>query len=290
MVSPMARQLTISLIAVTALALLGAGSASATKLCTDESCKTVYAAGTAISSTLSGSAEFIVGSEILGTCTESTVKAKTASKEGETVPLSVESLTWGKCTHPTKTAANGEMSIESISATKNGTVRGKGMKVTVLAFGFIDCIYGTGSGFISLGKLTGGSEPILAVEAKVLRLEGAFCPETATWKATYTVTEPHALFVAGLEPSLKVTPAGEKTMKVNETLTVTVENNSMVPVFVNSEKLEGPFEFTAGPCSNMELAPEESCATKIECMKAGEGEISFEPKLGENAVLFLKCD
>jgi hypothetical protein len=286
----MVNHLKILLLAsIAALALLGTGTASATKLCTDEACNTVYAAGTVIDSSLSGSAEFIGGGELLSKCTGSTIQGKTVAKEAQAIGVGIESLTWSGCTHTTKTLANGELSVEWINGTKKGFVEGKNSKVTVRAFGFIDCVYGTGSSFMPLGVLTGGSEPILSIDAQISRLEGSgLCPETVTWKATYVVTEPHALFVSGAEPTIKVTPAGENIMKVNESLTVLVENTGQVRINVNFEILNGPFINTSGPCL-MELEPEESCGKKIECTKAGVGKVLFGAEGPVVSIIGLKC-
>jgi hypothetical protein len=198
----MVNRATIFLIAsVAALALLGTGSAAATKLCTNESCSIVYPGGQAVNWSLkSGTTERLTsGGTTIATCTGSTAGSRIANESGATVSLTVESLTWEGCSQTTDTIANGSLSITAISGSK-GEVTGKGTQVTAAVFG-VTCTYGTGEA-TKLGTLTSGSEPVLTIAATVAKTAGGFlCPSTAGWDAEYLITEPHALYVAEGEPA-----------------------------------------------------------------------------------------
>jgi hypothetical protein len=190
------------------MAFVGAGSASATVLCTTTTTPSCvnsatevdkYAAGTVIDATLKngGSATLTSSSGgTIATCTGGTVKGKisNAGSAAATVSGNIESLTWTGCSQTTHTVANGSLEIHHVSGTHNGTVTGNGSQVTVAIFG-TSCTYGTGEG-THLGTLTGGTEPILKIATTVSRTAGGFlCPLTAGWDAEYVVTEPHSLFV-----------------------------------------------------------------------------------------------
>jgi hypothetical protein len=194
----MNRLKTLGLLAALALALVifsAADSASATVLCTNSGCSIDYSAGTKVTSSLKGgtSTRFTAAGSTF-TCTGSSISGKTSNTSGTTVTLSIESLSWSGCSQTTDTVKNGSLSIEWISGTSNGTVRGTGSEVTVGFFG-ISCTYGTGES-THLGTLTGGVEPFLLISATLKKTAGGvFCPTTAVWEAEYVVTEPHALFV-----------------------------------------------------------------------------------------------
>lgn len=186
--------LAAALSAILALAL--AGSASATVLCTDSECSTVYPTGTKIGGGLKSgtTARFTSGGSTLVTCTGSSIGGTTSNESGATVSGNISELTWNGCSQTTKTVANGALQIAWTSGS-NGTVSGTGSEVTVAIFG-MSCTYGTGGG-THLGTLTGGEEPTLAISATVPRIAGGFlCPASASWDAEYVITEPHALFVA----------------------------------------------------------------------------------------------
>jgi hypothetical protein len=194
----MARHLKIFLLvaAFAALGVFGVGTASATILCTDAGCGTVYKAGTAIELTLGSgtSARLTSGGSTIATCTGSMAKGTTSSESGTPLTGTISSLTWSGCSQTTHTVTNGSLSIEWISETLNGTVVGSGTQVTVQIFG-VSCTYGTGEG-THLGTLTGGEAPLLKIATTVTKTAGGFlCPGTAGWDAEYVATEPHAVFV-----------------------------------------------------------------------------------------------
>lgn len=195
------KMLGLAAFAALALMALGVGTASATKLCTDEACATVYPVGTEIHASLRPSSTFRLTSPAnttVATCTTSTIKGKTSNKEGATVSGPIEALTWGsagtECTVTTDTVAFGSFEIEKTGANE-GKVVGKGTEVTYKIFG-TTCTYGTGLGTI-LGTIKGGVEPVLVINnANVVKTAGNFlCPSTAFWDAEYIVTSPHAMFI-----------------------------------------------------------------------------------------------
>ncbi|HET7455473.1 MAG TPA: hypothetical protein VFJ76_08135 [Solirubrobacterales bacterium] len=186
----------LALVAAAALmAFLGAGTASATKLCEDKACTVDYAKGTKIVSTLSGSAILeTTGGTVLDTCTGGEVNGKTSETEGEPLSGSISALTWSGCSKTTDTTATGELKIKATSG-GNGEVEGVGSSVTVSGIFGTSCVYGTGTG-TKLGELQGGTPATLAISALVPRtVANALCPAETRWTASYTVTSPTSLFV-----------------------------------------------------------------------------------------------
>jgi len=187
----------IALMTAALLALIGAGSASATVLCTNSSCTTTYASGTTIDYTLkSGTTSRLsdTSSNSLATCTGSTVRGKISSESGASISSNLESLTWSGCSQTTTTIKNGSLAITWTSGTSNGSVSSSSSEVTMVVVG-VSCTYGTGAG-TTLGTLKGGEEPVLSISAVVSKTAGSFiCPSSGKWTAEYVVTEPHALYV-----------------------------------------------------------------------------------------------
>jgi hypothetical protein len=181
------------LLALSALAITG--SASATVLCTDSACATVYPAGTKFSASLKPgtSSKFTSGGSTIDTCASSSFSGKTSSESGASIAIKLETLTWGSCSQKTDTISFGSLSIAS-TPEGNGTVSGSGSQVTIALSG-ITCTYGTGTG-TTLGTIAGEAEPVLTVSATLPRIAGGpFCPATVDWDAEYVIAEPHALFV-----------------------------------------------------------------------------------------------
>jgi hypothetical protein len=179
------------------MAFIGAGTASATTLFTNSNLTGPYAKGTTIHSTLTTGKSAILtdgSGNTLVTCTESTVKGKTSAESGSPLEGTIEVLTFGGCSTTVDVLAKGSLSIEK-TGTNEGSVSGKGSEVTVNIFG-VSCTYGTGAG-TKLGTITGGAAPVLNIAAVGLtKVAGGFlCPSNAGWDATYTVTEPHAVFI-----------------------------------------------------------------------------------------------
>ena len=194
----------LGLAAVAAMALMafvGAGTASADELCTEN--VTPCPAGkriTSIEASLVGSAKLEdTETNVLDTCTYGIV-AGTVTKQGAGVdPIEgdITTLDWGKtgtsCSVPTSTIANGKLTATATSG-GNGTVTGLENQVTINTILFGSCVYGTGTG-TTLGTLTGGSPAKLDIKAVVHKVSGAICPTTAIWNATYQVTNHTALTI-----------------------------------------------------------------------------------------------
>jgi hypothetical protein len=206
----------LGLAAVAAMALMafvGAGTASATKLCKNSTstvvCSEPYGVGTEIKSKLTGSAILeTTGGTTLDTCTGGEVNGK-IEKEGSataTVSGKNSAITWTGCSVPTTTLATGELEIHAkpelnskgeLVDTDNGTLTASGAEVTVNTGFFGACVYGTGTGK-DLGTLLGGSPATLAISTNVTltKNESGLCPSETKWTAEYTVTEPKPLYVS----------------------------------------------------------------------------------------------
>ena len=194
----------LGLAAVAALALMafaGAGSASASTLCKTslkplEPCPVgwKWIKPKLVASLAKGSSAELEAGSLLDTCTEAGVTGQVENEGSETENIrgevKKENLTWGGCTNKTETLEGGTLEVEAVAAENgNGTVKAKGFKVTVLTLG-VSCIYGAGGG-ITLGEYTESTKHI-DVSTTVLRQSGSsfICPASATWKATYVITEP----------------------------------------------------------------------------------------------------
>ncbi len=197
-----AKMLALAAVAAGALmAFVGAGTASATVLCstTTESCSEGqnWKENTVLDFTIpSGSSANLVdtGGEELDKCSTSTVKGKitNAGSSTATVTGPVEELTWGSCTFPTKTLTLGKLEVHKIAGTSNGTLTADGtFEVTINTIFFGSCIYGVTSG-VDLGELTEGNPAIFHANAVAEKFSGSnfACPSTSKWTATYTLTSP----------------------------------------------------------------------------------------------------
>lgn len=179
------------------MAFLGAGTASATTLATNSAGTIKYAAGTEIHSTLKTGTSALLettGGSTIATCTGSTVKGKTSNETGTSVSGSIETLTWTGCSQTTDNVTLGSLSITK-STGDSGTVAGSGTEVTLGVFG-VSCTYGTGAS-TTLGTITGGAAPVLAINAVLSRTAGDefLCPKSGRWTAEYVVTSPHELHI-----------------------------------------------------------------------------------------------
>ena|ERR1700749_3868944 len=180
------------------MALIGAGSASATVICstTADPCPAgqSWAVGTKIHFTqTAGTTSNLVDTKgnALDTCKTSTVQGElSASNTGP-----VTSLTWGdatnKCTFPTTTIKLGKLEVKKSVGTSNGTVVADGtFEVTFIHAVLGDCVYGVDSG-TSLGDLTEGNPFIFHTNGLGKEIGNKVsCPDDAIWTATYTLTSP----------------------------------------------------------------------------------------------------
>jgi hypothetical protein len=191
------KTLGVAVVAAAALmALVGAGTASATVICKNnlntEKCSDPYAslrAGT--------SASLEAGGTLLATCTASIVKSTLANAGSSTttVKSGVSSITWENCSQTIHTLSGGSAELHWISGTDNGTLITIGTSVTMGIFG-TSCTYGTGAG-TSMGTVKGGNPGSLKVDANVSRVAGGFlCPAIARFKGEYVATSPTNAWVA----------------------------------------------------------------------------------------------
>jgi len=204
------KMLALAAVAVGALmAFIGAGTASATKICstTVDPCPagqhwptdttlhfTLVEKGSALLTTTEG--------ETINTCSKSTVTITTTNtgSSTETVTGDIKKLVWEGCNFTTTTNNLGALEIHKIAGTSNGTLTvdpqaGKIPEVTINTVFFGSCVYGITSG-VSVGDLTEGkgATAIFHANATAHKLSGSnlACPETAKWTATYQLTEPSA--------------------------------------------------------------------------------------------------
>ena len=200
----------LGLAAVAALglmALVGAGTASATTLSTDAAGTNHYTRGTVIDLSLkTGTSEVLeeTGGAKIATCTETTIKAKLEDpvvKTGEVQYVSgtwvtgpITEIVWKSCSQPTGLLAPGSLEIMKTGADE-GEVVGKNSSVTLSVFG-VSCVYGTSAEGNKIGTIKGGEAPELVINAVLPKKEGGFlCPGSSRWTATFIVTEPHAIHI-----------------------------------------------------------------------------------------------
>jgi hypothetical protein len=200
----------LGLVAVAAMALmamLGAGSASATVLCKENAIPCpelkVYPVKTNVSATTEPETTVVfksTGGTELSTCASSTIEGQTEKKGGEKEPvvIPIAQLSWFGCTSNVLTRELGTLEIDYIGPETRGTFTMKNVRVTV-SVGGITCTYGNAGGPIDIGTAKGSpnetSPATLAVASVVPKLEGSFlCPADAVWEASYYITEPIPLY------------------------------------------------------------------------------------------------
>jgi hypothetical protein len=189
--------------AIAAMAVIGAGTASATKLCSVNSAPcpagNTYGKGTAINTQLvAGTKTTFVSGFVTINCTESTMNGKTTSEGGAgAVTGEISSVAWKNCTSNlgscTATALKTPWPAEVTGSGGNGTltVTHPGGKFTC---GGTTCEYEASSASVSV---TGGN-PAKAKASGISfkKIGGSFlCSSTATWTAELEVTAPKPLFI-----------------------------------------------------------------------------------------------
>ena len=203
----------LGLAAVVAMALtafFGAGSASATVLCTTTpapgtACGTGWHVDELTLSVAPGNSLVLRSTtgSIEATCTVAGVTVtKKSTGSATTTPVGEvpkTHLTWGPvgagCTNTTDTVAGGELEIHWTPGTDDGTVTATGFEWTTVLAG-VSCTLGL-EGTKSIGELTGGSPAILHIGVAVVKKAGSFlCPSTGVWEGTYKITNHTAVFVA----------------------------------------------------------------------------------------------
>ena len=207
----------LGLAAIAALGLLafvGAGTASATTLCstnTNPCTGTSYGVGTKIHADSEG--HVVLKAAFAEALCNSTVEGEVTNAGGHpgTVSGPITHLTFFNCTSPCTAAvatknANGnygtlEVHTQNATSNGNGTLTAFNALVHVTCSG-VTCDFGTAEAGTDLGTLTGGNpHATLDINATVVYKGGAgsfVCAGfsgTANWSGNYTVTKPTPLFV-----------------------------------------------------------------------------------------------
>jgi len=186
-----------------AMAFVGAGTASATKLCSVNTSPcpagNTYGKGTAIKAQLVPGGTSTMSSGFVNiTCTESTITGKTTSEGGAgAVTGSISSVTWKNCTSGlgacTASALNTPWPAEVSGSGGSGTmtISGAGGKFTC---GGTTCEYSTSKSSVSVSG--GNPATIKASSISFSKIGGGFlCSSTASWSGTYEATAPKPLFI-----------------------------------------------------------------------------------------------
>ena len=189
----------VLLAAAALMAVVATGSASATVYCstTADPCPSAQRWFSLFNFRMPADGTVVVrdteGGE-LDKCAESAVKGTitNAGSSTATTTSSVEELTWGSCSFPTKTLAAGNLETHKIVGTSNGTITLDGAtEVTINTIFFGSCIYGGEAG-ADYGTTTEGNPPTFHAKAVTKKKSGSnfACPETSVWTGTYTLTSP----------------------------------------------------------------------------------------------------
>jgi hypothetical protein len=177
----------LGLAAVAAMALMafvGAGTASATVLC----------------STNTSARWEETAANVLETCTGGKIKGEitNAGSSTEAVKIKATEVSWTGCTVATTTNGLGSFEIQNITGTSNGTLNmSSGFKFTQNTVLFGSCTYGSGTG-IDMGTLTGGAAGSVGIDVNTVLGEGSgICCASAKWSEHFTLTSPSgtALYV-----------------------------------------------------------------------------------------------
>ena len=197
----------IAVAAMALMALLGAGTASATVLCKTATSGSPCGEAWKFSGTIKGSMapetsglSKETGGEVFNTCKSGTVEGSaSAGGATSTVTGNTTSLTVGSCTFPTKNISSCEGEIHYISGTNNGTVTAKGCEVTTNTVFFGSCVYGLSS-TTDIGIVEeGGSKEAAKVSKVVNKISGAICPSTLVVETSVVRTSPEGTL--GVAPS-----------------------------------------------------------------------------------------
>jgi hypothetical protein len=182
----------LAMVAAMALtAFLGVGSASATVLCKTavSPCpvEEKWTANTLLDASNVGNVTWDTGN----TCTAATISGKTTGSGSsiEPVPFAVEVLSFSTCTVKTTVVTLGELRIEWITGTNDGTITDRGTSGNVsLASG--PCGWNFGSEWVLVGRINGGNPAAIEINAPLI----TSCPFTRL-TGSYTVTTPKPLYV-----------------------------------------------------------------------------------------------
>jgi hypothetical protein len=193
----------LCIVLAVALMAFGAGSASATKLCSVNSSPcpagNTYGKGTSIKTQLAPGAKSTMSSGFVTvTCSESTMSGKTTNEGGSgAVTGEISSATWKSCTSSlgscTASSLKTPWPAEVTGSGGNGTltVQHPGAKFTC---GGTTCEYEASKASISVS----GGNPAKAKASSISfsKIGGGFlCSSTASWSGEYEVTSPNPLFI-----------------------------------------------------------------------------------------------
>jgi hypothetical protein len=203
------KMLGVAAIAALGLMAFGAGSASATELCstnTSPCTGTKYNSGTAVTSQLKSGTQATLTTNITNVhCKKSTVAGSTTSSGGKGLAVTgtITNLTFTECATTGGTACTvttlNKPYAASIVATGggNGTLQvtsgGSGNPGATVVCGFlINCTFSTASAVLGV---TGGNPAIAKANGIALARQGGLCPSQSLWDAEYEATSPKPLFV-----------------------------------------------------------------------------------------------
>ena len=197
------------------VALVGAGTASADRLCSTNvspcPAGNIYASGTSISASLKAgaTAKVTTSGGLINptiTCTASSVGLKTSSAgggSGVAISGSLTSLSMSSCTstNPSGCSSSGTVSglptsgSISHSSSFNGSLTAGAPAVKFTCSG-LACTFG-GSGNVT-GSVSGGNPAGVTFSNQTLASAGGFgCPTKAVWSAAYSAKSPSAIWVTG---------------------------------------------------------------------------------------------
>jgi len=189
------------------MAFIGAGTASASVLCSAKenpcSAANKWPNTTNLLFTLkSNTSAKLVDTEgnTLDTCTGSTVEGEVEKVGSATTTVTgpVTRLLWSGCTFTTTTTQLSKLEGHVTGTGPNGTLTSDGeFKVTINTVLFGSCVYGVTAG-TALGSVTGGASATFVANAIANKLSGSnvACPTTSKWTAEYVSTGTTALFFA----------------------------------------------------------------------------------------------
>jgi len=175
--------------AVTAMALMAfASTASATTLATNGVTQT---GAVTLEGSLTTETTMLMSDTTgvaAGTCSSSNVEGATSVFTGPTVSGPISTWSFTNCTfEPVVVHKTGSISVETIGAGPNGTVRSTGTEVTVPTgwFGTVNCKTNN----TDFGTLTGSSTGTAEIDINAVLNCGLFLP-SSRWTATYALTVP----------------------------------------------------------------------------------------------------
>jgi hypothetical protein len=190
------------------MAVVGAGTASATELCstaTTPCSGTKYVSGTKIKAVNTTNAVLVTSLTTI-TCTASTVEGETTGAggsgaiavNGKTTALTFTGCTrtgGEKCTVTSTNLGNATITGGSASTTAsfNYNVTSKTGANVTCGF-FINCTFTTSAATL-VGKNQITEMPTVKAESISLAREGGICPSSSTWTASYEIVSPTPLFV-----------------------------------------------------------------------------------------------